>query len=37
VFELVRTYNSRSTPTLIIGDEVVIGFDPDRIEKLLAE
>ncbi len=37
VFELVRTYNSRSTPTLIVGDEIVIGFDPDRIEKLLAE
>ena len=37
VFELVRTYNSRSTPTLIIGDEVLIGFDPDRIEKLLSE
>jgi protein-disulfide isomerase len=37
VFELVRTYNSRSTPTLIVGDEVVIGFDPDRIEELLAK
>jgi hypothetical protein len=33
----VKKYNSRSTPTLIIGDEVVIGFDPDRIEKLLAD
>jgi hypothetical protein len=32
----VKKYNSRNTPTLIIGDEVVIGFDPDRIEKLLA-
>jgi glutaredoxin len=35
VFELVRTYNSRTTPTTVIGTEVVIGFDPNRIEKLL--
>jgi hypothetical protein len=33
----VRTYNSRSTPTLIVGDEVVIGFDPNRIEQLLTK
>ncbi|HWR37043.1 MAG TPA: glutaredoxin family protein [Clostridia bacterium] len=37
VFELVRTYNSRSTPTVVIGDEVLIGFDPEQIEKLLAQ
>jgi glutaredoxin len=36
VFELVRTYNSRSTPTTVIGDEVVIGFDAERIDQLLA-
>lgn len=35
VFELVRTYNSRTTPTTVIGTEVVIGFDPNRIDKLL--
>jgi len=35
VRELVETYKSRSTPTLVIGDEVIIGFDPQRIERLL--
>lgn len=35
VFELVRKYNSRSTPTVVIGGEVLIGFNPDRIEELL--
>ena len=33
--ELVETYQSRATPTLVIGDEVIIGFDRERIEKLL--
>jgi len=28
--------NSRSTPTIVVGDEVMIGFDPDRLELLLA-
>jgi glutaredoxin len=28
--------NSRSTPTIVVGDEVMIGFDPDRLETLLA-
>jgi glutaredoxin-like YruB-family protein len=32
--ELVRL-NSRSTPTIVIGDEVMIGFDPDRLESAL--
>jgi glutaredoxin len=36
VMELVRTYKSRSTPTIIIGDEVMIGFDPERLDQLLA-
>jgi hypothetical protein len=35
VRELVETYNSRATPTVIIGEEVVIGFDPQRIDELL--
>jgi len=35
VLELVETYHSRATPTLVIGDEVVIGFDPQRIDELL--
>jgi hypothetical protein len=36
VFELVRTYRSRSTPTIVVGEEVMIGFDPERLDKMLA-
>jgi glutaredoxin len=28
--------NSRSTPTLVVGGEIMIGFDPDRLSTLLA-
>jgi hypothetical protein len=34
--ELVETYKSRGTPTIVIGDEVIIGFDRGRIDALLA-
>jgi glutaredoxin len=34
--ELVETYHSQSTPTVVIDGQVVIGFNRDRIEKLLA-
>jgi len=37
VEDLVYKYQSRSTPTLVIGDEVMIGFDPDLLDQLLAE
>jgi len=36
VFELVRTYNSRSTPTIVVGEQVMIGFDPDKLDEMLA-
>jgi hypothetical protein len=36
VNDLVHTYQSRSTPTLVIGEEVMIGFDPDRLDELMA-
>jgi hypothetical protein len=36
VFELVRKYNSRSTPTIIVGDQVMIGFDPEQLDRMLA-
>jgi len=29
--------NSRSTPTIVVGGEVMIGFDPERLTALLAE
>jgi hypothetical protein len=35
--ELVRTYNSHSTPTIVVGDQVMIGFDPERLDKMLAD
>ena len=39
VQDLVQKYKSRSTPTLIIGapssEEVMIGFDPERLGELL--
>lgn len=37
LMELVRTYNSRSTPTIVVGEKVMIGFDPDRLNQMLAE
>ena len=37
VFELVRTYKSRSTPTIIVGEQVMVGFDPERLDAMLAE
>lgn len=35
VRELEEKYNSQSTPTVVIDDQVVIGFDPERIDELL--
>jgi len=34
--ELTRTYQSQSTPTIVIGDQVLIGYDPERLGQLLA-
>jgi len=36
VRELVR-YKSRATPTIVVGEEIMIGFDPERLEKMIAE
>jgi hypothetical protein len=36
VRDLIGKYQSRSTPTIVIGEEVMIGFDPDRLEQMLA-
>jgi glutaredoxin 3 len=33
--ELAEKYNSRSTPTVVIDDEVIVGFDPERLDQLL--
>jgi len=37
VRELTEKYGSHSTPTLIIGDEVMIGFNPERLDEILGE
>ena len=29
--------NSRSTPTLVVGSDVLIGFDPAQLDALLQE
>ena len=33
--ELTKKYKSYSTPTIVIDDEVIIGFKQDQIESLL--
>jgi glutaredoxin-like YruB-family protein len=37
VRELIEKYHSHSTPTLVIGEEVMIGFDPVRLDEILGE
>ena len=32
---MMNTYNSEETPTLVIGAEVVTGFDPELLDRLL--
>jgi glutaredoxin len=32
---MVEKYQSRSTPTIVVGDQVMIGFDPQRLEQML--
>lgn len=34
--ELVEVHKSRATPTLVIGDQVLIGFDPAKIEAAVS-
>jgi glutaredoxin len=26
---------SQSTPTIVVGEEVMVGFDPERLEQML--
>jgi glutaredoxin len=35
--ELQDKYNSQSTPTVVIDDQIVVGFDPERIDELLGQ
>lgn len=33
--ELTNTYNSYSTPTIVIGEEIITGFDLEKLKKVL--
>jgi glutaredoxin len=35
--ELTQKYKSQSTPTVVVGDEVLIGYDPERLIQLLGQ
>ena len=35
VRELAEKYNSKSTPTVVVDEEVLVGFDPEGIDQLL--
>jgi glutaredoxin len=37
VQELTQKYKSQSTPTIVIGDEVLIGYNPERLAQLLGQ
>jgi hypothetical protein len=26
---------SRSTPTIVVGEDVMVGFDPERLDQML--
>jgi glutaredoxin len=40
-FRELMDHKSRSTPTIVVGEgtdaQVMIGFDPEKLERLLAE
>lgn len=33
--ELTEIYGSYSTPTIVVGNEVIIGFDLEKLKKVL--
>ena len=35
--ELTQKYKSQSTPTVVIGEQVLIGYDPERLVQLLGQ
>jgi glutaredoxin-like YruB-family protein len=37
VQELTGKYSSHSTPTLVIGEQVLIGFNPAQLDEILGE
>lgn len=37
VEEMMQKYGSHSTPTVVIGEQVLVGFNPERLDKILGE
>jgi glutaredoxin len=35
--ELAQRYKSRSTPAVVIGEQVLVGFDPERLDQWLGQ
>jgi glutaredoxin len=33
--DLVEVHRSRMTPTIVIGGQVIVGFDPEQLDELL--
>jgi len=33
--ELVEVHHSRITPTIVIDGRVIVGFDPEQLEKII--
>ncbi|MCM3572966.1 MULTISPECIES: glutaredoxin family protein [Mesobacillus] len=33
--ELTENYNSYSTPTIVIGEEIITGFDLEKLKRVL--
>jgi hypothetical protein len=37
VRDLVYKYGSQTTPTMVIDEEVIKGFDPQRLDQIFAD
>jgi glutaredoxin len=37
VRDLVYKYGSQTTPTIVIDEEVITGFNPERLDQIFAE
>ena len=35
--QLIEDYKGRATPTIVAGDEVIVGFNQEKVDALLAK
>jgi len=35
--EELKKYGSHSTPTVVVGEHVLVGFNPKRLDQILGE